>query len=94
MAGSKNFFATVLGPGDEKVFRNNISWFTVGLETPSLTDGFEIHGLDEDITGFTTQFGGSITSPENCQMVSEAGNEIKIVALAGNVSNVNVFYRY
>lgn len=94
MPGDKNLFTAKLDPGEDVVFKNAISWISIGQENPKLDAGFELHGLGEVAGEFITCKNQSWASPENCNMVSEVGNEIKVVALATNLTPINITYRY
>jgi len=94
MAGNKNLFTAKLGPGENIVFKNDISWISIGQENPKLEAGFELHGLGEESGEFITCLNQAWASPENCLMVSETGNQIKVIALISNACPINITYRY
>ena len=94
MAGDKNLFTAKLEPGENLVFKNAISWISIGQENPKQDAGFELHGLGEIVGEFIVCKNQAWASPENCNMVSEVGNEIKVVALSDNQSPINITYRY
>ncbi|MEY5049675.1 MAG: hypothetical protein RLZZ175_3034 [Bacteroidota bacterium] len=94
MAGDKNLYTAKLEAGEEKVFQNAISWISIGQENPNKNAGFELHGLGETSDEYIVCMNQAWASPENCNMVSEVGNEIKVVALSDNLCPINITYRY